>query len=139
MTRYLIANAADWKRFVEFQNSKVAKAFKPFEIEAKTVGDMVSRKQQAFIYSAIYPQLREALLKAGYEIKHLTEYQFDYFMREMFYSDIVVTSKGEKKVPRRLCFDKGHRDEVSQYIDDLLRFASQLGCFIPTSLNYGEL
>lgn len=132
MTKMLIINPQDWKRFVECQNAKLRKSFKPFEIEAKTVGDMVSRKQQSFIYSAIYPRLKEALIGAGYRIQNLTEHQFDYFMREMFYSDIVVTSKGEKKIPRRLCFDKAHRDEVSKYIDDLLHFASQIGCYIPS-------
>lgn len=132
MTKILILNPEDWRRFVEAQNSKLRKSFKPFEIEAKTVGDMVSRKQQSYIYAAIYPRLKEALIDAGYSIQNLTENQFDYFMREMFYSDIVVTSKGEKKIPRRLCFDKAHRDEVSKYIDDLLHFASQIGCYIPS-------
>lgn len=136
MTKILILNPEDWRRFVEAQNSKLRKSFKPFEIEAKTVGDMVSRKQQSYIYAAIYPRLKEALIDAGYHIQNLTENQFDYFMREMFYSDIVVTSKGEKKIPRRLCFDKAHRDEVSKYIDDLLHFASQIGCYIPSQFIY---
>ncbi|MBQ4438459.1 hypothetical protein II898_06245 [bacterium] len=136
MTKILILNPEDWRRFVEAQNSKLRKSFKPFEIEAKTVGDMVSRKQQSYIYAAIYPRLKEALIDAGYSIQNLTENQFDYFMREMFYSDIVVTSKGEKKIPRRLCFDKAHRDEVSKYIDDLLHFASQIGCYIPSQFVY---
>lgn len=136
MTKILILNPEDWRRFVEAQNSKLRKSFKPFEIEAKTVGDMVSRKQQSYIYAAIYPRLKEALIDAGYCIQNLTENQFDYFMREMFYSDIVVTSKGEKKIPRRLCFDKAHRDEVSKYIDDLLHFASQIGCYIPSQFIY---
>lgn len=136
MTKILILNPEDWRRFVEAQNSKLRKSFKPFEIEAKTVGDMVSRKQQSYIYAAIYPRLKEALIDAGYRIQNLTENQFDYFMREMFYSDIVVTSKGEKKIPRRLCFDKAHRDEVSKYIDDLLHFASQIGCYIPSQFIY---
>jgi hypothetical protein len=136
MTKILILNPEDWRRFVEAQNSKLRKSFKPFEIEAKTVGDMVSRKQQSYIYAAIYPRLKEALIDAGYRIQNLTENQFDYFMREMFYSDIVVTSKGEKKIPRRLCFDKAHRDEVSKYIDDLLHFASQIGCYIPSQFVY---
>lgn len=136
MTKILILNPEDWRRFVEAQNSKLRKSFKPFEIEAKTVGDMVSRKQQSYIYAAIYPRLKEALIDAGYHIQNLTENQFDYFMREMFYSDIVVTSKGEKKIPRRLCFDKAHRDEVSKYIDDLLHFASQIGCYIPSQFVY---
>lgn len=136
MTKILILNPEDWRRFVEAQNSKLRKSFKPFEIEAKTVGDMVSRKQQSYIYAAIYPRLKEALIDAGCRIQNLTENQFDYFMREMFYSDIVVTSKGEKKIPRRLCFDKAHRDEVSKYIDDLLHFASQIGCYIPSQFVY---
>lgn len=136
MTKILILNPEDWRRFVEAQNSKLRKSFKPFEIEAKTVGDMVSRKQQSYIYAAIYPRLKKALIDAGYRIQNLTENQFDYFMREMFYSDIVVTSKGEKKIPRRLCFDKAHRDEVSKYIDDLLHFASQIGCYIPSQFVY---
>ena len=136
MTKILILNPEDWRRFVEAQNSKLRKSFKPLEIEAKTVGDMVSRKQQSYIYAAIYPRLKEALIDAGYSIQNLTENQFDYFMREMFYSDIVVTSKGEKKIPRRLCFDKAHRDEVSKYIDDLLHFASQIGCYIPSQFVY---
>jgi hypothetical protein len=136
MTKILILNPEDWRRFVEAQNSKLRKSFKPFEIEAKTVGDMVSRKQQSYIYAAIYPRLKDALIDAGYRIQNLTENQFDYFMREMFYSDIVVTSKGEKKIPRRLCFDKAHRDEVSKYIDDLLHFASQIGCYIPSQFVY---
>lgn len=136
MTKILILNPEDWRRFVEAQNSKLRKSFKPFEIEAKTVGDMVSRKQQSYIYAAIYPRLKEALIDAGYRIQNLTENQFDYFMREMLYSDIVVTSKGEKKIPRRLCFDKAHRDEVSKYIDDLLHFASQIGCYIPSQFVY---
>lgn len=136
MTKILILNPEDWRRFVEAQNSKLRKSFKPFEIEAKTVGDMVSRKQQSYIYAAIYPRLKETLIDAGYRIQNLTENQFDYFMREMFYSDIVVTSKGEKKIPRRLCFDKAHRDEVSKYIDDLLHFASQIGCYIPSQFVY---
>lgn len=97
MTKILILNPEDWRRFVEAQNSKLKQSFKPFEIEAKTVGDMVSRKQQSYIFGAIYPRLKEALIDAGYRIQNLTENQFDYFMREMFYSDIIVTSKGEKK------------------------------------------
>lgn len=136
MTKILILNPEDWRRFVEAQNSKLRKSFKPFEIEAKTVGDMVSRKQQSYIFGAIYPRLKEALIDAGYRIQNLTENQFDYFMREMFYSDIIVTSKGEKKIPRRLCYDKAHRDEVSKYIDDLLHFASQIGCYIPSQFIY---
>ena len=126
MPKMTILNTTDWTRFVEATNRKISQTFKPFEIETKDIKDMVSRKQQS------YPRLKQALLAAGYEIQNITDDQFDYFMRGMFYFDIVKTSKGEVKIPRRLCFEKGYKEEVCQYIDDLLHFAAKLGCYIPS-------
>lgn len=132
MPKMTILNTTDWTRFVEATNRKISQTFKPFEIETKDIKDMVSRKQQSYIFGYVYPRLKQALLAAGYEIQNITDDQFDYFMRGMFYFDIVKTSKGEVKIPRRLCFEKGYKEEVCQYIDDLLHFAAKLGCYIPS-------
>lgn len=132
MPKLTILNVTDWARFVEATNAKLKKNFKAFEIETKDIKDMVSRKQQSYIYGCVYPRLKQALLNAGYEIQNISDDQFDYFMRGMFYFDIVKTSKGETKIPRRLCFEKGYKEDVSQYIDDLLHFAAKLGCYIPS-------
>ena len=126
----------DWTRYTEAMTNKLKLKFKPFEIEVKSIKDAVSRNQQCYIYGVIYPRLREALLDAGYDIRHIDDDQFDYFLRGMFYYSIVTTSKGEHKIPKRLCFDKGHKDEVSGYISDLLDFASKLGCYIPSSIDF---
>lgn len=127
-----ILNMTDWQRYVEAANNKLGHAFKPFTIETKEIKDAISRNQQCYIYGVIYPHLKEALLSAGYEIQNITDDQFDYFMRGMFYFDVVRTSKGEQKLPRRLCFSKAHKDEVCGYINDLLMFGSKLGCYIPS-------
>lgn len=132
MSKIMIITPTDWIRFVEATNNKLHHKFKPFEVETKVIKDMVSRKQQSYIYGVIYPKLKQALLSSGYEIQNITDDQFDYFMRGMFYFDIVKTSKGETKIPRRLCFEKGFKEEVCQYIDDLLHFAAKLGCYIPS-------
>lgn len=131
--KHKIINITEWTRYVEAMNNKLRFNFKPFEIETKEIKDAVSRNQQSYIYGVIYPRLKQALLDAGYEIQNITEDQFDYFMREMFYFDIIKTSKGERKLPRRLCFSKAYKDDVSGYITDLLQFASKLGCYIPSS------
>ena len=130
-----ILNPMDWTRYTEAMTNKLKMKFKPFEIEVRSIKDAVSRNQQNYIYGVIYPRLREALLDAGYDIRHIDDDQFDYFLRGMFYYSIVTTSKGEHKLPKRLCFDKGHKDEVSGYISDLLDFASKLGCYIPSSFD----
>lgn len=128
-----ILNMADWARYVEAMNNKLQMKFKSFEIQTKEIKDSVSRAQQSYLYSTIYPRLKEGLIHAGYDIRSLEEDEFDYFMREMFYYKVVKTSKGEKKIPKRLCFTKGKKDEVSLYITDLLNFASRLGVYIPSS------
>lgn len=127
-----IINFTEWQRYVQAMNNKLVRNFKPFDIEVKAVKDRVSRNQQAYIFGVIYPRLKQGLIDCGYELDNITEEQFDYFMREMFYFDVVQTSKGERKLPRRLCFSKAHKDEVTKYIDNLLRFASQVGIYIPS-------
>lgn len=127
----IIYKLDEWKRFSDMQTTKLEKRFNPFTIEIHRL-DAVSRSQQSYIYGVIYPHLKEALTDAGYNIKNITDDQFDYFMREMFYYDIITTSKGEKKIPRRLCFSKGKKEEVTKYIEDLLAFGAQLGCYIPS-------
>jgi hypothetical protein len=127
-----IINLTEWQRYVTAMNNKLVRNFKPFDIEVKAVKDRVSRNQQAYIFGVIYPRLKQGLIDCGYELDNITEEQFDYFMREMFYFDVVQTSKGERKLPRRLCFSKAHKDEVTKYIDNLLRFASQVGIYIPS-------
>ncbi len=127
-----ILNMTDWYRYTEAMTNKLSRKFKPFDIDVQVIKDTISRNQQRYIYGVIYPRLKNALLEAGYEdLKNITDDQFDYFMRGMFYFDIVHTSKGEHKLPRRLNFEKGKKDEVSGYIEDLLQFASRLGCYIP--------
>ena len=128
-----IINLTEWQRYVQAMNNKLMRNFKPFDIEVKAVKDRVSRNQQAYIFGVVYPRLKQGLIDCGYELENISEDQFDYFMREMFYFDIVNTSKGERKLPRRLCFSKAHKDEVSKYIDELLRFASQVGIYIPST------
>ena len=108
----IIYKLSDWKRFSDMQTAKLEKRFKPFTIEIHRL-DAVSRSQQEYIFGVIYPHLREALKFAGYNLENIDEYQFDYFMRKMFYFDIVTTSKGEEKIPRRLNFAKGKKHEVS--------------------------
>lgn len=125
-------NIADWQRFIDMKTGKLEKHFKPFTIEIKSF-DAVSRNQQEYIFGVIYPLLKQALVDAGYEdVKNVTDDQFDYFLRGMFYFDIVKTSKGEVKLPRRLNFTKGKKEEVSHYIEDLLAFGARLGCYIPS-------
>lgn len=127
-----IYKMSDWQRFAEMQTIKMEKRFKPFTVEIKSF-DAVSRSQQEYIFGVVYPHLKQALFDAGYEeVKNVTDEQFDYFMRGMFYFDIVKTSKGEVKLPRRLNFEKGKKNEVSKYIEDLLAFAARLGCYIPS-------
>ena len=128
-----IINLTEWQRYVTAMNNKLVRNFKPFDIEVKAVKDRVSRNQQAYIFGVVYPRLKQGLLDCGYELENITDEQFDYFMREMFYFDIVNTSKGERKLPRRLCFSKAHKDEVSKYINDLLMFASKIGVYIPST------
>lgn len=131
-----ILNITDWQRYVEAMNYKLQNKFKPFDIEAKVIKDTVSRNQQSYIYGVVYPRLKQGFIDAGYnEVKSLEEEEFDYFMREMFYYKIVQTRKGEKKIPKRLNFSKGKKDEVSGYISDLLHLASKLGCYIPSSID----
>lgn len=133
MTKIAILNLTDWQRFYQALNTRFANGkFKPFDIETTDIKDSVSRNQQSYIYGVVYPHLKQGLIDAGYEIEHITEEQFDYFMRGMFYFDIVTTKKGEVKVPKRLCFTKAHKDEVTGYIDDLLRFGAKIGCYIPS-------
>lgn len=126
-----IYKLSDWQRFAEAQTTKLKNRFKPFTIEIKQL-DAVSRAQQSYIYGVVYPHLKAALLEAGYEIQNITDDQFDYFMRQMFYFDVVNTAKGSTKIPRRLNFAKGKKDEVTGYIEDLLAFAARLGCYIPS-------
>lgn len=133
MPKCEILNICDWARYAEAMTNKLQKSFKAFEIETKDIKDSVSRAQQSYIFGTIYPRLKQALIDAGYDIRSLEADEFDYFLREMFYFKIVKTSKGEKKIPKRLCFTKGKKEEVSLYIDDLLSFASRLGCYIPSS------
>ncbi|MBQ5900965.1 MAG: hypothetical protein IIW86_03795, partial [Clostridia bacterium] len=126
-----IYKLTDWKRYAETLTNKLQKRFKPFTVEVKML-DAVSREQQCYIFGVIYPHLRQALIDAGYEIENITSDQFDYFMRSMFYFDIVKTTKGETKIPRRLNFGKGKKAEVTAYIEDLLAFGARLGCYIPS-------
>ncbi len=134
--KHAILNISDWHRYVEAMNNKLTRHFKPFDVETKDIKDTVSRNQQCYIFGAIYPRLKQALIDIGYEdLRNITERQFDYFMRGMFYFDIVRTSKGETKIPRPLNFEKGKKGEVSGYIEDLLQFASKIGCYIPGNYN----
>ena len=129
-----ILNMTDWYRYTEDMTNKLSRKFKPFDIDVQTIKDTVSRNQQHYIYGVIYPRLKNALVEAGYgEFKNVTDSQFDYYMRDMFYFDIVQIFNEEKKIPRRLNFEKGKKDEVSGYIEDLLQFASRMGCYIPGS------
>lgn len=50
MPKMTILNTTDWTRFVEATNRKISQTFKPFEIETKDIKDMVSRKQQSYIF-----------------------------------------------------------------------------------------
>lgn len=127
-----ILNISDWVRFEEFLNNRFQSSFKPVTIEVKEIKSTVSRNQQCYIYGVIYPRLKQGLIEAGYEINNITDEQFDYFMRGMFYFDLVTTKKGEHKLPRRLCFDKAHKDEVTGYIEDLLKFGAKIGVYIPS-------
>ncbi len=131
-----ILNQSDWARYIQAMSNKLNLKFKPFEIEVKSIKDAVSRNQQCYIFGVIYPRLKEALIEAGYDIRHIDDDQFDYFMRGMFYFSVVQTAKGEHKLPKRLSFDKAHKDEVSGYISDLLAFAAKLGCYIPSSIDF---
>lgn len=133
MPKVDILNITDWGRYIEAMNNQFQKGFKPFEIQIKEIKDSVSRKQQRYIFGVIYPRLKQAFISAGYDIRDLEEEEFDYFMREMFHYKIIQTSKGDKKVPKRLNFAKGKKEEVSVYIDKLLSCASRLGCYIPSS------
>ena len=72
MPKMTILNTTDWTRFVEATNRKISQTFKPFEIETKDIKDMVSRKQQSYIFGCVYPRLKQALLAAGYEIQNIT-------------------------------------------------------------------
>lgn len=133
MPKMTILNTTDWTRFVEATNHKISQTFKPFEIETKDIKDMVSRNQQCYIYGVIYPCLKQGLLEAGYEsLQNISDEQFDYFMRSMFYFDIVETAKGEQKLPKRLNFGKAKKDEVTGYINDLLQFGAKIGVYIPS-------
>jgi hypothetical protein len=113
-------------------NNKLARNFKPFDIETKEVKDRISRNQQCYVFGIVYPRLRQGLVDCGYELNNITDEQFDYFMREMFYFDVVQTSKGEKRIPRRLSFSKANKKEVTKYINELLMFASKVGVYIPS-------
>ena len=54
MAKLTILNVTDWARFVEATNAKLRKNFKAFEIETKDIKDMVSRKQQSYIFGCFY-------------------------------------------------------------------------------------
>lgn len=136
MQKIEILNLTDWQRWsqaltTQFKYGK----FKPFEIEIKDIKDSVSRNQQSYLYSTVYPLLKQGFIDAGYDIRNMDIEDFDYFMRKQFYSKRVVTSKGEEIIPKRLCFGKGKKDEVSVYIDQLLRVAAKIGCYIPSPTN----
>lgn len=87
MAKLTILNVTDWARFVEATNAKLRKNFKAFEIETKDIKDMVSRKQQSYIFGCVYPRLKQALLAAGYEIK--SRYDICYISNR--YYDITIT------------------------------------------------
>lgn len=128
-----ILNITDWERFVEAKNNKLLALFKPFTIEVKEIKDAISRNQQCYIYGVVYPNLKSGLLDASYDsLKNISDEQFDYFMRSMFYFDIVETGKGEQKLPKRLTFGKAKKDEVTGYINDLLQFGAKIGVYIPS-------
>ena len=126
---------ADFERFVNIMREKVMKQprFKPMSVNVKDIKDHISRKQQKYIYGVVYEHLRAQLIENGYkEVKDLDEQEFDYMLREMFYYKEVQTSAGTKKIPKRLCFGIGKKDEVCRYIDNLLMFGDKIGVIIPS-------
>ena len=130
-----IYTPADFTRFVTMVNASISKQpiFKPFIVTLKGVKDEVSRQQQKYIHGVVYPHLRTQLIENGYVcVKDMDDEDFDYFMRGMFYFKIVLTSKGEVKIPKRLCFGIGKKEEVVGYIDNLLRFGAEIGVHIPS-------
>jgi hypothetical protein len=125
-----IRTAQDLTSFNSALQAKFTGDFKPLAITVKQIKDEVSRRQQRYLFGIVYPALKQGFIDKGYEIQNLTCEQFDYFMREMFFFDVVKTSKGDKKIPKRLAFGKGKKEEVRKYIDELLMTGSKLGMYI---------
>ena len=135
MRDFELYSMVDFERFCNLMRSSFKKQpqFKPISISVKEVKDQVSRQQQKYIYGVVYGHLRAQLIENGYkEVKDLDEHEFDYMLREMFYFKEVRTSAGTKKIPKRLCFGIGKKDEVCRYIDNLLMFGDQIGVLIPS-------
>lgn len=124
----------DFRRFVDMMNLQVVKEkFKPFVITIKTIKDHVSRQQQKYIFGVCYPHLRAQLIENGYEeVKNLSDEDFDYMLRGMFYFKTVITSQGEQHIPKRLRLGVANKDEVISYINSLLDFGARLGVLIPS-------
>ena len=135
MHDFEIYTLTDFERFVNIMREKVMKQprFKPMSVNVKDIKDHISRQQQKYIFGVVYEHLRAQLIENGYkEVKDLDEHEFDYMLREMFYYKEVHTSAGTKKIPKRLCFGIGKKDEVCRYIDDLLMFGDKIGVLIPS-------
>lgn len=128
-----IYSQADFERFTAMQHALFSKGFKPFIIIVKAIKDHVSRQQQKYIYGIVYPHLKAQLVENGYDsVKDMDEDDFDYFLRQMFYFKTIITSKGKTKLPKRLSFGLGKKEDVIGYIDNLLKFGANIGVHIPS-------
>ena len=135
MREFDLYTSADFERFVNLMRGQMQKQvrFNPVSVRVKNITDHVSRQQQKYIFGVVYEHLRAQLIENGYkEVKDLDEHEFDYMLREMFYFKEVHTSAGTKKIPKRLCFGIGKKDEVCRYIDNLLMFGDKIGVLIPS-------
>ncbi len=135
MTEIEIYTLSDFERFYRSKVSEIARKanakFPAFVLTVKAIKDRVSRQQQKYIFGVLYPNIRQGLLDDGYEtVQNLDADEFDYLMRQMFYYKTILTKKGEQKVPKRLSFGAGKKEDVCRYIDSLLRFGSQIGVYI---------
>lgn len=132
---YNIRNMNEYRGFINFLNKHVDKMqsnFKPFIIEKREIKNSISRNQQCYIFGIVYPTLKAGLVEQGREdINRLSNDSFDTLCRTAFFFELVETEKGVIKIPRRLCFNKAHHEEVATYIEDLIRYATQSGIYIP--------
>lgn len=107
--------------------------FRPFTVKLSLIKDKVSRNQQCFIFGVLYPAIKAQLIEMGYDAyKTADEDEFHNAMKSLFYYREFPTKTGFIKVPKTLKLGKGNKQEVHDYIEDLLKFAAQIGVYIQT-------
>lgn len=128
------------KKFIVTDNSQLRHAFQEIHLElmkSKTVTIQVtsprgkSNEQLGYYWGVVLPTIRDYLNEQGLASARITDSDLNEVMNQkFFYKEIVIDGEIQKVVRSKA---QASVDEMSQFITDVINWATNLGIFIPPS------